>query len=112
MPRGDDDILEEEAPASTAGGDVEMVEGTEAAEVTEVQETVDAAEMPFAEENIVDPKTTFVSYLMSPVVSLTIGSEFPTVLTAHQALLTQSPYFSDACKDFADDSASVPLTEH
>lgn len=43
-----------------------------------------------------NPQTIFLDYLRSPIVELMIGSgDEATLLTAHQALLTQSPYFAE-----------------
>ncbi|KAK5631806.1 hypothetical protein RRF57_007520 [Xylaria bambusicola] len=62
--------------------------------------------LPFAEGGESEPRTTFISYLTSPVVTLIVGSaENETILTAHQALLIQSPYFADVCAAFADDGS-------
>ncbi|KAL9090552.1 MAG: hypothetical protein Q9165_005313 [Trypethelium subeluteriae] len=49
------------------------------------------------------PQKTFLDYLKSPIVELTIGQgDGATTLTAHQSLLTQSPYFREACSKFSD----------
>jgi len=43
------------------------------------------------------------SYLKSPIVQLVIGQESArTTLSAHQDLLTQSPYFEQKCADFTE----------
>lgn len=69
----------------------------------------DGAALPFAEEGPDAPqaaRTSFVKFLTSPVVTLIVGSgETGTVLTAHQSLLTQSPYFEEACAEFVDDDS-------
>ena len=50
---------------------------------------------------------TLNSYLRSPIVDLIIGSgPDATSLFAHQDLLTQSPFFADACSQFTDSSQS------
>lgn len=84
--------------------------------------TTRSSEMPFAdggENEDVKPRVQFLSYLTSPVVTLLVGGTVgassalvdevdgpaETILTAHQALLTQSPYFAAACKEFADDGS-------
>jgi BTB/POZ domain len=42
-----------------------------------------------------NPQTVFLSYLQSPIVELMVGSGADaTVLTAHEALVSQSPYFA------------------
>lgn len=44
---------------------------------------------------------TFVDYLKSPIVSLLVGQgEEQTLLTAHQALLSISPWFAEECAQF------------
>lgn len=67
---------------------------------TEVSEEVDAESDPVEEE-----RKTFASSLMSPVVSLLVGKDEPTLLTAHQAFLIRSPYFDDICKKFVEDGS-------
>ncbi|KAI1282224.1 hypothetical protein F5Y07DRAFT_395024 [Xylaria sp. FL0933] len=91
-----EEIAEEQPTAP--GGDVEMAEGAEGGDEGMV--------LPFAEGGESEPRTTFISYLTSPVVTLIVGNaENETILTAHQALLVQSPYFADACAAFADDGS-------
>jgi hypothetical protein len=92
----------EDHPANP-GGDMDMVEGEEG-EGGGVVNT--SAELPFAEGGESDPHTTFISYLTSPIVTMIVGSgETETILTAHQGLLCQSPYFVEACAAFADDGS-------
>lgn len=94
-----EDILEEHV--AHPGGDVEMAEGEEGAGAGN-----DGTVLPFAEGGEADPRTTFISYLTSPVVTLIVGTaESETILTAHQALLVQSPFFADICGAFADDGS-------
>ena len=85
---------------ASIGADIEMVEDHEAAEG---QDDHTASELPFAEEEAVEPRMGFLNYLMSPIVTLLIGQESQTLLSAHQALLTQSPYFQEICTGFVDD---------
>ncbi|TGJ83150.1 hypothetical protein E0Z10_g5638 [Xylaria hypoxylon] len=90
-----EEILEEQP--TNPGADIEMAEDAEGNEGTV---------LPFAEGGESEPRTTFISYLTSPVVTLIVGSdENETILTAHQALLLQSPYFADVCAAFADDGS-------
>ncbi|KAI8626895.1 hypothetical protein F5Y19DRAFT_194061 [Xylariaceae sp. FL1651] len=92
----------DELPINPAG-DVEMVEGGEAEGAGLADNSV---ELPFAEGGESEPRTTFTSYLTSPVVTLIVGTgDTETILTAHQALLTLSPFFADFCKNFADDGS-------
>lgn len=110
------DFIEEinpDAPANP-GADVEMREGAEDTTAT-ANPNVNASELPFAQEDPEEdsapaPRVTFAQYLTSPVVTLLVGSgEAETILTAHQSLLVQSPFFAEACAQFADDG-SVSLT--
>lgn len=99
----------EETPAAP-GTDVEMVEGEEGGGA----DANGTTELPFAEDGPEDapaaPRVTFIQYLTSPVVTLLVGSgDNETILTAHQSLLTQSPFFAEACAEFANDgSVSLP----
>ncbi|GJC86212.1 hypothetical protein ColLi_09050 [Colletotrichum liriopes] len=83
-------------------GDVDM-------EGPEEGDNADAETLPFpegGENDPVEPRTTFVSYLSSPVVTLLVGQgESESIVTAHQALLVQSPYFKEACAQFSDDGS-------
>ncbi|KAL9603489.1 MAG: hypothetical protein Q9219_001176 [cf. Caloplaca sp. 3 TL-2023] len=78
-------------------GDVEMQGGDEGGDdAIEVAETADpAAEAPTEEEKPAQ-RVTFVDYLKSPMIELLIGSgDSQTLLTAHKALLTKSPFFAE-----------------
>ncbi|KAK4464016.1 hypothetical protein QBC42DRAFT_321677 [Cladorrhinum samala] len=108
-----EDIIED-APSANASADVEMTEG---AKPTAAGEGAAAAteggnggsELPFAEgvpDDTPAPRITFLQYLTSPMVTLLIGSgETETILTAHQGLLMQSPFFADRCAEFTDDGS-------
>jgi hypothetical protein len=100
-----EDTPVEETPAAP-GTDVEMVEGGEEA----AADANGPSDLPFAEDGPEDapavPRTTFVQYLTSPSVTLLVGSgDSETVLTAHMALLTQSPFFAEACAEFVKDGS-------
>lgn len=90
---------------SNPAADVDMGETGEAGDA-EGDVAGDDTELPFADEDIVPPRPTFASYLASPIVSLVIGSEAPSILSAHQALLEQSPFFAAACTSFTDDAVN------
>lgn len=99
-----DDTMVEASPAN-AGPDAEMLEAG-----AEDATAVERSEMPFAgEETVVEPEPAripFIDYLTSPVVTLIVGAgEQETFLTAHQALLVQSPYFKAQCDAFTDDGS-------
>ena len=101
--------LTEDVPASeNPGADVEMAEGEDEAGAGDGQSA-----LPFAEGDALDPpppRVTFLSYLASPVVTLLVGNgKEETILTAHQALLTTSPYFQEACAQFSDDGSVSAL---
>jgi hypothetical protein len=85
---------------SNLGADVDMGD-----QDAEAEAAGDASELPFAEEEETAPaRPSFASYLASPIVTLVIGSEpASSVLSAHQGLLEQSPYFAAACSAFVDD---------
>ncbi|PNY28468.1 Uncharacterized protein TCAP_01607, partial [Tolypocladium capitatum] len=86
-----------------AGGDVDMTEETGG---LEVQLAADAHELPFASEDALPPRVSFMSYLSSPIVDLLVGrGENQALLFAHQALLVKSPYFEAGCQGFVDDGS-------
>ncbi|PBP18694.1 hypothetical protein BUE80_DR010338 [Diplocarpon rosae] len=75
---------------------------TEAAAVDEVGDDG----LPFQGEPMEDviARPTYVDYLKSPVIRLLVGQGHEqALLTAHQGLLTRSPWFADACAKFSDD---------
>ncbi|KAI9737107.1 MAG: hypothetical protein M1834_000697 [Cirrosporium novae-zelandiae] len=82
-----------ETPAEDIG-DVEVADVHENGENSLVKEG--ASEEPL-------PKLTFIE---SPIVELEIGTgDDTTLLTAHEALLTQSPYFAEQIAQFSGDEA-------
>ncbi|KAF5021285.1 hypothetical protein F66182_6683 [Fusarium sp. NRRL 66182] len=102
-------------------GDVEMTETehTQEAALENTQEgqeneNTENNELPFADSGIAEPRITFANYLMSPVVTLLVGSDDLSILTAHQGLLAQSPYFKDICDSFAEDGSprQIELPDH
>lgn len=84
--------------------DVEMDDGRE-----EAPENTNNSELPFAEggdETEIEKRTEFVDYLKSPVVTLLVGDGADVaILTAHQQLLIQSPFFAESCAAFSDDGS-------
>lgn len=105
------------ADTPVPGTDVEMTEGGDAtpaasqpAEVATATDPATGDNLPFAEGAPEDapppPRVSFMQYLTSPVVTLLVGSgDNETILTAHQSLLTQSPFFAEACAEFANDGS-------
>ena len=100
-----DDSVVEDSPANP-GADVEMAEGLGEDDTTAVAGRSEIFNEGEAEEEPVPARTSFISYLTSPVVTLIVGAgEDETILTAHQALLVLSPFFRDACAQFSDDGS-------
>ncbi|KGQ08110.1 hypothetical protein BBAD15_g6588 [Beauveria bassiana D1-5] len=115
--RDDASIMEVEIGATSAaggGGDVEM-EGAGAGEETPFEKgpVEDTEASVIQEEPAAETRPSFIEYLASPVVTLLVGQEAQTVLTAHQALLTKSPYFEQLCQSFIEDGSprSIELPE-
>ncbi|KAL8383312.1 hypothetical protein RB595_006860 [Gaeumannomyces hyphopodioides] len=97
----------EEPPANPAA-DVDM-EGGEDGEAAAAAGDETAA-LPYAgeegPEETAPARVPFINYLCSPVVTMTAGiDENETILTAHQALLAQSPWFAETCAEFPDDGS-------
>jgi hypothetical protein len=89
-----------------------MIEGAGDDETTA---PVNGAEPSVIEGNdsIVAPRTSVLQYLSSPIVTLLIGNgDNEQILTAHQALLTQSTFFAEQCAEFTDDGSVGPQTSH
>ncbi|MCJ1400971.1 hypothetical protein MMC11_004182 [Xylographa trunciseda] len=88
--------------------DIEMA-GEDDAEVLEVEDAAngDGADLEDAGQVGTSARTTFVDYLKSPIIELLVGQgEDQTLLTAHQALLTKSPFFADAVAQFSDEATT------
>ncbi|KAK3704817.1 hypothetical protein LTR37_013649 [Vermiconidia calcicola] len=86
--------------AEDDGMEVEDLEATEAA-----ADQGDPSGLEDIEPTIAE-RVTFLDYLKSPIVELVIGQgDTATTLSAHQALLTQSPYFENAVQQFSGSSA-------
>jgi len=79
-------------------GDEEMAE----AEGTEAVGDNEPTGLENIEPDVVE-RTTFLDYLRSPIIELTVGTgDDVTTLSAHQGLLVQSPFFSGQCAQFGD----------
>jgi hypothetical protein len=62
--------------------------------------------LPFVEGamEVIPGRVTYLQYLKSPVIALLVGhGEDQALLTAHQALLTQSPWFAEVCAKFSNE---------
>ena len=106
-------IPEDTADVSMGGSDVPVVEisGGSRTQVAlgddvEVLEGDDENDLPFPGEGLEDApvRVTYIDYLKSPVIGLLVGQgDEQALLTAHQGLLVQSPWFADACAKFSDE---------
>lgn len=103
----DDVDMAEAAADEQVGDDAAPAEAETAAD--EGEETGEAAAAE--EEREVTPvptRTSFATYLSSPVVTLVVGGGDSAEtaermqLTAHQGLLTQSPYFATLCAELGE----------
>ncbi|KAI1344252.1 hypothetical protein F5Y15DRAFT_106950 [Xylariaceae sp. FL0016] len=96
-----EEVMEEQSTGPS--GDVEMAEGAERESAAAAEGTGD---LPFSEGGEAEPRTSFINHLTSPVVTIIVGAgEAETILTAHQGLLTQSPFLADACAAFTNDGS-------
>lgn len=95
----------EENPDLTAG-DIDMEGGEE--NPVEVDDDGEDIVAPTQEDEevkpaIVNPQTRFLEYLRSPMVQLNIGNgPDAQIISAHRAILTQSPHFSELLVDGVD----------
>ena len=114
----DSEELFGESMADDALADAEM--GGEEV-IVEIDATGTSAEhgengLPFQEETMEElpPRITYIDYLKSPIIGLLVGQgDEQALLTAHQALLTKSPWFEDACAKFSDEVSvsSTPIND-
>lgn len=94
--------------------DVDMGTAEEAQELEDDNPEGEGAgdETITANGNAPNPQTIFLEYLMSPIVQIIVGSgDEETTLTAHKALLAQSPWFEERLSDLPDDALSIELPE-
>ncbi|UNI13936.1 hypothetical protein JDV02_000625 [Purpureocillium takamizusanense] len=105
MPRHDDNAQDD--TSTNPGADVDMAEEASTAAHPEEETADNGADVSMAVEETAPPaRTSFTSYLQSPIVNLLVGQgDKQTLLSAHQALLVQSPYFEAACQGFVDDGS-------
>lgn len=113
------EAIPDDAPVDIEmGGEDVVVEIDAAAAATATATAAGAAEngeneLPFQQEETIEEvpaRVTYIDYLKSPIIGLLVGQgPEQALLTAHQALLTQSPWFADACAKFSDEvSVSFP----
>ena len=107
---------EDQVPESTAG-DVDMA-GAEEVDIQD-DEAGEPEDNGDAEETLtaINPQTVFVDYLKSPIVQLTVGGggnggdEESTTLTAHSAILNQSPFFAEQISYTSSRTQNVDLPD-
>jgi len=102
-----DDTVGDEIPTDVEMVGEEVIQiGTGANAITNGENGISVQDEE--EEMVIPTRVTFVDHLRSPIVELLVGEgEGQTLLTAHQALLVQSPFFEDACSQFSDNAALV-----
>ncbi|EEQ83481.1 hypothetical protein RJZ56_007190 [Blastomyces dermatitidis] len=88
--------------------DVDMACSTETPVTTEGAEAGAEADATVVEEASAPAperkESAYIEYLKSPIVELVVGrGEDQTTLTAHEAILTASPFFRDAVAQFTGD---------
>lgn len=95
---------EQDAQMFGNGGEATEAEGVPIADgETEGADNGKEAKQP-------DPQTVFLDFLKSPMVQLAVGSgDEQTMLTAHQALLTKSPFFSQKLANLPNDRPRLNL---
>jgi hypothetical protein len=94
--------------SASAEPDVEM-EGA-GGEAAEAEDGDPASGADDEEAEKPNPQTIFLDYLKSPIVELMVGSEGEaTLLTAHQALLLQSPYFAEKLANLPESARRLDL---
>jgi hypothetical protein len=96
-----------QVPESVAAEpDVEMAEDAEGEEADAGEQAANGEDGETSPAG--NPQTIFLDYLKSPVVELVVGGgenggdEDTTLITAHQALLTKSPFFAERLADLSD----------
>lgn len=101
---GDNSLTENDGSADVEmGGDevdeVAAADGEKNGDGEKDQEIADQA------EEQIPARVTYVDHLKSPIVELTVGQDdTKDILSAHQALLVQSPFFEEACAQFTPDT--------
>lgn len=105
----DTSTVEIELGTTASVADVEMEGAASSAAAEEAPYEKGPVEDPetsvIQQDPVAETRPSFIEYLASPVVTLLVGQEEQTVLTAHQALLTKSPYFADLCQSYVNDGS-------
>lgn len=95
--------------------DVEMMSGEIGVEIPSyaVESAENGLPPPDGPVDEVPSRITYIQYLKSPMITLLVGhGEDQALLTAHEALLTQSPWFAETCAKFSNEVAvgACPLS--
>jgi hypothetical protein len=86
--------------------DIEMVGEEELGDPADAG--ADAEDPEATQVSAANPQTVFLDYLRSPIVKLVIGSgDEETTISAHQAILEQSPFFVDKLATLAPNNLSI-----
>lgn len=97
---GDNSLTENDGSADVEMGGDEVV-GVTVADGEKNDDREKDQEIADEEEEQTAPRVTYVDRLKSPIVELIVGQDdTKTILSAHQALLVQSPFFEEACAQF------------
>ncbi|RDL38159.1 Uncharacterized protein BP5553_05592 [Venustampulla echinocandica] len=105
--------------AADEGGDISMVSEEVAVEINPASQALESGAdstengLPFQDDAMdeVPARATYIDYLKSPAVGLLVGQgDEQGLLTAHQALLTKSPWFKEQCERFGDDIRERSIT--
>ncbi|KAK2590526.1 hypothetical protein QQS21_011793 [Conoideocrella luteorostrata] len=108
MPPTDVHPAFEMAAAAQQGGDVDMTTGEVPDGAGPADDPVpdDQVDLKTTNQTIEPARETFMSYLASPIITLVVGQDdSQSPLTAHQGLLSKSPYFAEICRQFVDDDS-------
>ncbi len=103
----------EEQDDDAGEADVEMGTAEEVQEAEDDNPEGEAGdETEVANGSAPNPQTIFLEYLKSPIVQLVVGSDDDeTTLTAHKAILEQSPWFNERLSALSDDSLTIDLAD-
>jgi hypothetical protein len=102
---GDNSVAENGGSADVEMGGEDVVEVAAATDGDKNADGEKEQEIEEEEEAQIPTRATYLDHLKSPIVELSVEQDdTATVLSAHQALLVQSPFFEDACAQFSDDT--------
>jgi hypothetical protein len=109
------ELIPEDTPADVEMGSEEVLVEIDASGAGGDENGDNENGLPFQEEAMEDvpARVTYIDHLKSPVIGLLVGQgDEQALLTAHQGLLTSSPWFADACAKFSDEVSVSFLYSH